>query len=399
MNSNKIIISCLLILFLSVIAYGQSSVADTIGAVRSVEDSVHLAHDMKAIDSVLKNWRFIHRIINYYDKAVNDEEYKFDITFGGAPFYSSDQGFGIGAVATGLYKMDTLSRKSDISILGRVSLKGFYSIKLRGNHNCWDDRLRIEYNMYFMSFPHYWWGKGFTNGENENGRTDMTRKAVKINIKPALKITDNIYGGPVFSYEWTLGKDFQSPTALINEHKRTSMLNFGAFLTYDSRDVSYNAYKGIYMSVEQDDYINFGDVPMFRTICDFRYYKQVWKNGVMALRGYGSFSYGKVPWTMVIWDNGAIPLRSYSEGRYGDDNLLSVMVELRQRVWKRLGFVVWVGAGNFYSKEDPFCWKHTLSDIGAGLRWEFKRRVNLRFDWGFGRSGNNYMIVGVKEAF
>jgi len=388
MHSNKIT-TILLTTLLSATVFAQTS----------HEDSVYLARSMMAVDSAMKSRNFINRVINYYDKAVNDESYKYDVTFGAAPFYTSSRGIGIGAIATVLYRMDSLSRRSDISAIGTVTVRGCYTLELEGNHNTDFDRIRMEYAIRFLSIPQYYWGKGFENGDNNDNRTEMTRKSFQAILKTGFKITNFLYGGPSISYDWFLGKNFDSDSLLFGASKRTSALNLGAFLTYDSRDISYNAFKGIYLSIEQRDYINFGNEPFFKTIGDFRFYKPVWKDAILAFWGYGEFSYGNVPWNMVARSNGTTLLRSYYEGRYEDDNLINVTLELRQRIWKRLGAVAWVGAGNFYSKDEPFSWEHTLSDIGLGLRWEFKRRVNLRVDYGFGRCGQQYLIFGIKEAF
>jgi hypothetical protein len=96
-------------------------------------------------------------------------------------------------------------------------------------------------------------------------------------------------------------------------------------------------------------------------------------------------------------------MRGYYAGRFADLCSVSVQAELRQRIYKRLGGVVWGGAGNVFSYSN-FKWRHTLPNYGVGLRFEFKRRVNLRLDYGFGgRDGRGRLMHGavfsVNEAF
>ncbi len=43
---------------------------------------------------------------------------------------------------------------------------------------------------------------------------------------------------------------------------------------------------------------------------------------------------------------GDIRMRGYYEGRYTDLDMMVAQVELRQRIWRRIGAVVWAGAGN-----------------------------------------------------
>lgn len=47
---------------------------------------------------------------------------------------------------------------------------------------------------------------------------------------------------------------------------------------------------------------------------------------------------------------------------------------------------------------DKFKWKQTLPTYGIGYRWEFKNRVNVRLDYGFGK-GVSAFYFGINEAF
>ena len=42
---------------------------------------------------------------------------------------------------------------------------------------------------------------------------------------------------------------------------------------------------------------------------------------------------------------------------------------------------------------------HTLPNYGIGYRWEFKKRVNVRLDYGFGLRGQKSFMFGINEAF
>lgn len=91
-------------------------------------------------------------------------------------------------------------------------------------------------------------------------------------------------------------------------------------------------------------------------------------------------------------------MRGYYDGRYRDKNVVDMQVELRQHVWKRNGVAVWVGAGNVFPDFSSFKVKHILPNYGFGYRWEFKKRVNVRLDLGFGK-GQTGSIFNINEAF
>lgn len=91
-------------------------------------------------------------------------------------------------------------------------------------------------------------------------------------------------------------------------------------------------------------------------------------------------------------------MRGYYEGRYTDNDLVAVQLELRQRIWRRIGCTVWGGAGNVFADFASWRWSHTLPNYGFGLRWELKKRVNIRLDYGFGRKTGGFLL-NINEAF
>lgn len=60
--------------------------------------------------------------------------------------------------------------------------------------------------------------------------------------------------------------------------------------------------------------------------------------------------------------------------------------------------VMWLGAGNVFPDPAAFRPAHTLPDAGAGYRFEFKNRVNIRLDAGVGR-GSACINFNINEAF
>jgi hypothetical protein len=64
-----------------------------------------------------------------------------------------------------------------------------------------------------------------------------------------------------------------------------------------------------------------------------------------------------------------------------------------------LGVVAWVGAGTIFPKFSKIQLKHILPNMGVGYRWEFKKNVNVRLDYGFGKSGQHSFIFNINEAF
>lgn len=91
-------------------------------------------------------------------------------------------------------------------------------------------------------------------------------------------------------------------------------------------------------------------------------------------------------------------MRGYYDGRYRDKNVGDAVVELRQHIYGRSGGVVWVGAGNVFPDFSHIDIRHSLPNFGVGYRWEFKHKVNIRLDYGFGRHTSG-LIFSINEAF
>lgn len=91
-------------------------------------------------------------------------------------------------------------------------------------------------------------------------------------------------------------------------------------------------------------------------------------------------------------------MRGYYEGRYRDKNLMEGQIELRQHIKGRNGVAAWVGMANVFPDFDHVAWRRTLPNAGVGYRWEFKKRINIRIDYGFTRNGGGF-IFNINEAF
>ena len=92
-------------------------------------------------------------------------------------------------------------------------------------------------------------------------------------------------------------------------------------------------------------------------------------------------------------------MRGYYEGRYRDKNKIETQIELRQHIWRRNGIVLWAGAGTVFPKFSKMRINHVLPNYGLGYRWEFKKNVNVRLDYGLGKAGQSGFIFNINEAF
>ena len=350
-----------------------------------------------------KSW--MTRFLDYFNDANKNKKHKrFDFSIIGGPHYASDTKFGLGMVAAGLYRSDpndTLLPPSNVSLFGDVSTVGFYMLGVRGNHIAPRGRYRIDYRLYFYSFPSDFWGIGYEMGDNDDNKSEMKRWQAQAEAAFLFRVADNFYVGPMASYDYVIGKNIERPELLNGMDHHTWNVGAGVSLVYDNRDNLTNPHRGIYLNLKQMFRPRFmgNDYAFSTTKFRFDCYQQLGEGTVLAEDFGANFNFGNPSWGMMTNLGGTSSMRGYYEGRYRDKHSLEATVELRQHVWKRNGIVVWAGAGTVFPKFSELRSNRILPNVGVGYRWEFKKNVNVRLDYGFGKSGQSGFLFNINEAF
>lgn len=360
-----------------------------------------LAHDSTVVRPPFFR-RMYDGVYRYFTESNQvKEEKRFDFSVIGGPHFSSDTKLGLGLVASGLYRMDRSDLSlppSSISLYGDVTTTGFYLLGIRGTTIFKEDKFRLGINFYFFSFPSKYWGIGYANGNRKNDYTTYKRLEKQIRVDFSKSIFPNTYLGATGLFRHVNGKDFKDIRFLDGEKGDIATLGFGLFVTYDTRDFLPNPYRGTYIKFEQLFFPDFWGNKFKRSEILFRNYNKLWKGAILASDLQGTLNYGNTPWSMVALLGGSYQMRGYYEGQYRDNKLIQTQIELRQHIYNRHGIVVWGGAGNVFPNFHHFKWKETLPTYGIGYRWEFKKRVNVRLDYGIGK-GQSAFYFNIEEAF
>ena len=385
----------ILIMMLALGSYAsEPSVTDSISSAEKVDTMALRAG---------KSW--VNRILDYFNDSNKNKKHKrFDFSVIGGPHYASDTKFGLGLVAAGLYRTDpndSILPPSNVSLYGDVSSVGFYMLGVRGNHIAPKGRYRIDYHLYFYSFPADFWGIGYEMGDNDANKSDMKRWQAQAEVSFLFRVADNFYIGPMASYDYVIGKHIERPELLQGMDQHTWNVGAGVSLVYDNRDNLTNPHRGICLNINQMFRPRFlgNDYAFSTTAFRFDAYQRLGKGTVLAEDIGANLNFGNPSWGMMAELGGTHSMRGYYEGRYRDKHSLEATVELRQHVWKRNGIVVWVGAGTIFPKFSALRSKQILPNAGVGYRWEFKKNVNVRLDYGFGKSGQSGFLFNINEAF
>ena len=348
---------------------------------------------------------FLKRIVDYFGQSTTDRtfEKKIDFTFAGGPSYSKTTSLGIGLLAAGLYRLDrtdSITVPSDISVFASVYISGFYAVGVSGNTIFAKNKQRISYTAMFSSAPRDFWGIGYDYGLHNEVST-YSEKRVQIEGRYLHEILPHTYLGGVVSFDYTRGIKFSRPEYIAGEKTQYTATGIGAIAEYDSRDFIPNPFKGVYVSFQETCYPkslgNCGKA-LWQTTITADAYHRVWKDAILATDLYAEFNSDGTPWPMLARMGGNQRMRGYYLGRFTDNDMITLQIELRQRIWRRIGAVVWGGAGNVFPSLAEFDWGKTLPNYGLGLRWELKKRVNVRLDYGFGKETSGFLL-SINEAF
>ena len=327
---------------------------------------------------------------------------KFRMSLIGGPHYSSDTKFGIGIVGSGFYKVngcDSTMQPSNVTIYGDVSTSKFVMVGLRGNTLFPGDKMRLNYNLSFYYQPTYVWGIGFDKCDVDSNKTKMNYRQVSLNVEYLVRLTKGFYAGACIRWKYVSARDFTRMDLVEDQDLTVRNYGIGFTLQYDTRDLITNAYSGIYLHLSQIFHPKWlwNKYSFSTTELNACYYHKVWKGGIVAGQYYTKFNFGSPAWATMSQFGDEGTMRGYYNGRYRDKHIMTAQVELRQHVWRRNGIAVWVGAGSVFHDSSSF--KHWLPNYGIGYRWEYKNRMNVRLDFGLGKSGQNGFIFNINEAF
>ncbi len=372
--------------------------ADTIAVPQAAEQAA-------PADTMPARRSFGRKFVDYFRNAnkVNPDK-KFDFSILGGPHYNSSTQLGLGIVAAGRYRTnraDTLVQPSNVSLFGDVSTVGFYLLGVRGLHIFRSDKYRIDYTLYFFSFPSKFWGIGFDNGDNDDNESDMKRWQAQTKASFLVRLADGLYVGPLATFDYVRGYDIDRPELLNGMDKETTNFGLGLSVVYDTRDVTTNPSRGVYISAEETFRPRFlgNDYAFSTTELHFSGYAKAWRSAIVAGDLRSQLNFGNPSWGMMAQLGGPYAMRGYYQGRYRDKHKIEAQVELRQHIWKRHGAVAWVGVGTVFDKFSSISTDKLLPNFGIGYRWEFKKNMNVRLDYGFGKSGQSSFMFNINEAF
>lgn len=346
------------------------------------------------------------RVLQYFaesDKPKPNKKIDFGII--GGPHYASDTGVGLGLVASALYstdRSDSTLELSNASLYSDVTTKGFLMIGLRGNTFLPRKRYRLDYRLYVYTFPSYLWGFSYRESDNDDNKSKYSRTKFEVMARFLLPLNRYSYLGPIARYQYVHAYKLRdhAPELLAGRPLTVSDVSVGVSYTFDTRDFMLNASRGWFVQADltaNPTFLGNNDTYWSGEL-QVTTYRRAWRGAIIAGELHTRQSAGRVPWPMLSDVGSSHRMRGYYEGRYRDKNVVDAQVELRQHIWHRNGVVVWLGAAEGFPDYGSLRFRRILPNAGIGYRWQFKKGVNVRLDYGFSRNGTGF-IFNINEAF
>lgn len=346
----------------------------------------------------------------------------------GGPSYSPDFGLLVGGSALMTFSMapkDTTLKRSVVPMALAFMFDGGINIFSKPQLFFKHDRFRIFGKFSYKNTVENFYDIGYTINRDYI-RSDSTSQyrysGVQINPWFLFRLgNSDFFAGPQIDINYdhftnpakglVANQTYQEAGGTVHGYKNFNS-GLGFLLTYDSRDVPANAYKGVYLDFRGMMYNKiFGsEKDFYRLELDYRQYKEVGKRKVIAWTAQTKNVFGNnIPLTQYALTGTPFDLRGYYQGQYRDKSSHIVMAEYRQmlntdqetwlkRIVNHLGFVVWGGCG--FMGPNPVKIEGVLPNYGIGLRIEVQPRMNVRLDLGKNTVNNQTLFYfNMTEAF
>jgi outer membrane protein assembly factor BamA len=322
---------------------------------------------------------------------------------------SIETGWSFGTVASLTFRLsaeDTVSRTSNLQLLGLYSTKKQLVTALAGTQYFHKEKYILSEQVSFSSFPDKFWGLG--RNTPDAAEESYKFKQYYIYLHLLRKLAPGFFAGLLFETQkvWDVtyvasGLFDQQNVLGRNGYK---VAGLGGSLTYDNRNSAFSPDNGAFCQFSFNHFDKFWGSQYNYTnyILDLRKYVPVGHTSqVLAFQLYSFNNAGEVPIRSLAAFGGASRMRGYYEGRYKDLNQLIVQGEYRFPVYKRFGAVLFGGGGNVSHTMTDYAINDLKFSYGAGLRFALdkKEKLNLRVDYGVGEGKNSGFYLQLGEAF
>ncbi|TLX76210.1 hypothetical protein E9993_08350 [Labilibacter sediminis] len=364
------------------------------------------------------------------DSVETKERKNLRFSILGGPGYTPDFGLLVGGSCLFTFstnQSDTLLKRSVVPVAFAYMANGGGSFIIKPQLFFNGDKFRIFGQMSMNNTLDNYYGVGYETNKNRQRDTDSTEYRSKgYQFNPQFlfryKDTDLFWGVSVDIAHENMtnpGEGVYNDENYVKQGGDDFGLDYynvglGINMSYDTRDIPANAYKGIFVEFGATFYSKtLGSTSSFGVVnLQYRQFKELKFLGerkVFAWMLNSRNSFGDVPISELSMIGSPFDLRGYYMGQYRDKSAIYAMGEYRhmfnageetkwQRLASKFGFAAWAGMGSIYSEFNNM--SRVLPNFGAGLRIEVQPRMNFRVDIGHNPVNKQTLLYfNMTEAF
>ncbi|MCB2379388.1 BamA/TamA family outer membrane protein [Hymenobacter sp. BT635] len=328
-------------------------------------------------------------------------------------------GYGLTMLPVWRFGSDTSVRKSNARLLAWRTQNNQSLVQL--NHNIFTagEQFLVSGELsYYYKFPINYYGFGPNTSRDD--KSVIEYKVLIYNQRVLRQVRRNLFAGLQYrlvnlrdvrvNQDIADGTPQERPSLLLQRPEREYRQNtltsgLGPSLLYDGRDNILSTFRGNYLELSSLFHVSAlgSDYRFSRFLLDARHFQPLSTTGktILAAQLLGQFHSGRVPFRELANLGGEKILRGYYDGRYRDRQLLALQTELRRPLFWRFNGVVFGSLGQVGNTLGDLARNELKATGGAGIRFKYNRRdrLNIRFDYGFGRDGSSGFYFSIGEAF
>ena len=319
-------------------------------------------------------------------------------------FYTPETHIAYGALGVVLFRTDSTARTSNVDFAiihtqnAQTVVEPTYTIFTK------QEKYLIRGMFLYTKYPELYYGIGHatTNAQEEliSYRSLRAYNRFLRQVKPGWFV--GIQQQYFKTFDITRSSDRPLPAQTLIGELGSVVNGVGIASVVDTRDNIYSPVRGWYADVSFMEYDRAlgSEFNFTNYLIDIRHYRALSSNTVLAGQFYLNLNIGQVPFKQAATLGGSSLLRGYYNGRYRDNDAVVIQAELRQRLFWRIGGVLFAGVGDVAHKPKEF----TVGDLkptgGLGVRYLIsqKEHLNVRFDVAIGNHTHGFYI-NISEAF
>jgi hypothetical protein len=326
------------------------------------------------------------------------------------PFYSPGMGGGLSLAGGYIFPVDPSDKVSPPSIVG---LGGFYSssgswgVGGAAKLNLDEDRWRLTLGAAHASINTDFYGIGSAAGQSGKS-IELNQTFTGGDVEVLRQTVPHFYVGVrylITDMKTSIRRNDQTAFPWLPNIERDGNLTIaagGLRLLYDDTDSQFYPTKGGVADFRANFFTEaLGSDRDFQVYSlALEHYLSLGPSDVLAMRGFGRYAAGNVPFWALSSFGIHNDLRGYDVGRYRDKMMLAGQLELRHQFSPRWTGVAFAGVGEVATDLHSLKFDTLLPSVGLGIRYALSKaqHIGLRLDVAWGLDGWA-VYFGVGEAF